>query len=221
VGVTGLVVFDCDGVLVDSERLAVEIDAQMITEAGWPLTREDVIHRFVGRSEADQLAEIEAHLGHPLPTDWSERWDVAYRDRFAADLEAVPGVRAAVESLIADGFAVCVASSGSHEKIRRNLDLTGLRDLFGEDIFSAQDVVDGKPAPDLFLLAARTMGHEPRRTVVVEDSQYGVTAALAAGMAVVGYAGGVTPQGQLAAADLVIDDMAHLAAAVVSRVNRR
>ena len=119
----------------------------------------------------------------------------------------------AVSSVVAQGYAVCVGSSGGHEKIRRNLSRTGLRGLFAEDIFSASDVSRGKPAPDLFLHAAAAMGFDRVDCVVVEDSQYGVAAARAAraaGMRVVGFAGGVTPRTQLEAADAVIVDVAEL-----------
>lgn len=209
-----LVIFDCDGVLVDSERLAVDIDVRLLTELGWPITRDEVIHRFLGKSEADVLLEVEQHLGHPMPPGWDAGWATEYRRVFAAELEPVPGVAAAVESLRTAGYAVCVGSSGGHAKIRRSLDQTGLRAFFGEQIFSAEDVARGKPAPDLFLHAARSLGARPEETVVVEDSQYGVEAAHAAGMAVIGYAGGITPRQQLAAADRVVDDMAALPDAV-------
>jgi len=211
---THLVIFDCDGVLVDSERLAVAIDVRALAALGWTITRDEVIHRFLGRSEADVLREIADHLGRPLPPGWEEHWAPEYRRAFDEELEAVPGVHRAVSSVVAQGYAVCVGSSGGHEKIRRNLTRTGLRGLFAEDIFSASDVSRGKPAPDLFLHAARAMGFDRADCVVVEDSQYGVAAARAAGMRVVGFAGGVTPRTQLEAADAVIVDMAELIQAV-------
>jgi len=207
-----LVIFDCDGVLVDSERLAVDIDVRVLADLGWEITRDEVIHRFLGKSEADVLVEIQAHLGRPLPTGWDEQWTDEYTRTFAEELEPVPGVGDAVSSLAGQGYAVCVASSGGHAKIRRNLQKTGLCTFFGGDVFSAADVPRGKPAPDLFLHAAETMGFVPGACVVVEDSQYGVAAARAAGMKVVGYAGGVTPREHLEGADAVILDMAHLAA---------
>ncbi|HET7477838.1 MAG TPA: HAD-IA family hydrolase [Dermatophilaceae bacterium] len=209
-----LVVFDCDGVLVDSERLAVEIDVRAITELGWPITAAEVIERHVGISEADAIADIEAHLGRPVPGGWAESWAEAYLTAFAQSLEPVPGVTAAVQSLVERGYAVCVASSGSLAKIERSLRKTGLWPRFAGRSFSAAQVRRGKPAPDLFLHAALAMGMDPSACVVVEDSRHGVAAARAAGMAVVGYAGGITPAAQLADADQVITDMADLLAAV-------
>jgi len=197
-----LVIFDCDGVLVDSERVAVDIDVRALAALGWTITREEVIRRFLGRSEPDVMREIVDHLGRPLPPGWEEHWAAEYRRAFDEELEAVPGVHATVSSIVAQGYAVCVGSSGGHEKIRRNLSRTGLRGFFAEDIFSASDVRRGKPAPDLFLHAVRTMGCDRADCVVVEDSQYGVAAARAAGMRVIGFAGGVTPRTQLAVAHL-------------------
>lgn len=207
---SGLVIFDCDGVLVDSERLGVDIDVRAITTLGWPITRDEVISRFLGRSEADAIAEIEAYLGHPVAADFAEQWEADYRLAFAKSLEAVPGVDAAIAAVREAGHAVCVASSGGHGKIRRNLGLTGLAHHFGEHIFSAADVPNGKPAPDLFLHAASSMGFVPNRCVVVEDSQHGVAGAKAAGMRVVGFAGGITPRPLLAGADAIIEDMVLL-----------
>ena len=122
-----LVIFDCDGVLVDSERLAVDIDVRALAALGWTITREEVIRRFLGRSEPDVMREIVDHLGRPLPPGWEEHWAAEYRRAFDEELEAVPGVHATVSSIVAQGYAVCVGSSGGHEKIRRNLSRTGLR----------------------------------------------------------------------------------------------
>jgi HAD superfamily hydrolase (TIGR01509 family) len=205
-----LVLFDCDGVLVDSERLVVDIDVAAVTAAGWPVTRQQVVETFVGRSDADVVALIEAQLGHALPADWDAHWDAEYRRVLDEQLEPVPGVRAAVEEVVARGRRTCVASSGSHDKMRRTLGRTGLWQLFEGRIFSATEVAHGKPAPDLFLHAAARMRVDPGRCVVVEDSRYGVAAARSAGMRVVGFAGGITPEQHLADADVVITDMAVL-----------
>jgi HAD superfamily hydrolase (TIGR01509 family) len=133
-----------------------------------------------------------------------------YRRVLDEQLEPVPGVRAAVEAVVARGRHTCVASSGSHDKMRGTLGRTGLRDLFEGRIFSATEVPRGKPAPDLFLHAASRMQVDPGRCVVVEDSRYGVAAARSAGVRVVGFAGGITPEHHLADADVVITDMAVL-----------
>lgn len=211
---SNLVIFDCDGVLVDSERLAVDIDVQAVTAAGWPITREEVIDLFVGRSELDMVRAVEEHLGRSLPADWDAAWAETYSRVFDEQLEAVPGIEAALAELAERRVAICVASSGTPPRIERSLTRTGLWSRFAGRVFSATEVYNGKPAPDLFLHAARTMGFPPRQCVVVEDSRYGVTAARAAGMPVIGYAGGITPPANLVDADAVIDDMADLGATI-------
>jgi HAD superfamily hydrolase (TIGR01509 family) len=141
-------------------------------------------------------AEIEAHLGRDIGPEWDAFAD-EYVRLFDEELEAVVGVADAVDTIQAAGYATCVASSGGHAKIRRNLALTGLADRFGDRIFSGEDVEHGKPAPDLFLHAAAAMGVGPARCAVVEDSRHGVAAAQAAGMWAFAYAGGVTPAAAL------------------------
>lgn len=209
-----LVIFDCDGVLVDSERLAVDIDVQAVTAAGWSITRDEVIDLFVGRSELDMRRAIEAHLGHPLAADWDADWTESYSRVFDEQLEAVPGVEAALAELADRRVPTCVASSGTPERIERSLTRTGLWSRFAGRVFSATEVDNGKPAPDLFLHAAQATGFPPRQCVVVEDSRYGVTAARAARMKVIGYAGGITPPTHLVEADAVISDMAELVATI-------
>ena len=184
-----LVIFDCDGVLVDSERLAVELDVEVLAELGWPLTETEVIRRFVGRSEKYMLAEIEQHLGRELPPDWQREYQQLYRDAFAARLVAVDGILEALDQI---EVPTCVASSGDHERMRHTLGLTGLYERFAGRIFSATEVAHGKPAPDLFLYAADRMRVAPAACVVVEDSRWGVQAARAANMRALAYAGGVT-----------------------------
>ena len=184
-----LVIFDCDGVLVDSERLAVRIDVRVLAELGWILTEQEVVARFMGRTHAYMVAEIEAFLGRPLAPDWEDPFQPLYRDAFAAELQPVEGV---VEALDRITLPTCVASSGTHEKIRFTLGLTNLYDRFAGRIFSASEVARGKPAPDLFLHAADRMGVDPAACAVVEDSRYGVEAARAAGMLALGFAGGLT-----------------------------
>jgi len=206
-----LVIFDCDGVLVDSERLSIRLDAILLDQLGWPLSESEIVERFVGRTEAAMKAEIEAHLGRDISAEWAAFAD-AYLRAFAAELEPVDGVGEAVDTIQASGVATCVASSGDHAKIRRNLAKTGLLERFEGRIFSADDVVHGKPAPDLFLHAAAALGVAPARCAVVEDSRHGVAAARAAGMRAFAYAGGVTPAAALEGpATIVFDDMRALA----------
>lgn len=183
-----LVIFDCDGVLVDSERIAIRVDAIVLADLGWPLSEAEIIERFVGRSEEHFVREIEAYLGHPLPGNWDDTYQHLYTAAFEKELRAVDGVVDALDQITT---ATCVASSGGHAKIRRSLRLTNLYERFEGRIFSASEVANGKPAPDLFLHTAARLGVPPAR--VVEDSRYGVEAARAAGLAVFGYAGGVTP----------------------------
>lgn len=189
-----LLIFDCDGVLVDSERIAMRVDAAAITELGWPTSEEDVIERFMGRSVSSMAGEIEAHLGRRLPDGWEADLQDSLREAFETGLNPVDGVREALDRI---AIPTCVASSGSHEKMRHTLGLTGLYERFESRIFSADEVSRGKPAPDLFLHAARSLGVEPSACAVVEDSFYGVEAARAAGMQVFGYAGGLTPARRL------------------------
>lgn len=200
-----LVIFDCDGVLVDSERLSVRVESRLLTELGWPLTEQDVLERFVGRSDAHMKAEIESALGRAVP-EWDDAYRTALHEAFHAELEAVDGIDAALDELTRWGTATCVASSGTHDKMALTLGLTGLHHRFAGRIFSATEVANGKPAPDLFLHAAASLGVEPARCAVVEDSRYGVEAARAAGMAAFGYAGGLTPAGWLEGPGTVVFD---------------
>jgi len=203
-----LVIFDCDGVLVDTERIAVRIDVAVLAELGWKMSEAEVIERFMGKSDDAMTREIEAHTGRKLPESWEAPFRHLYREAFAAELTPVPGV---VEALDAITLPTCVASSGTHEKIRYTLGLTGLYDRFAGRIFSVDDVRRGKPAPDLFLHAASRMGAVPERCAVVEDSPYGVQAARAAGMRAFGYAGGLIPRRALEGPHTVIfDDMRDL-----------
>lgn len=205
-GLVRTLIFDCDGVLVDSERLIQEVDMTMIAELGWPITREEILSQHLGRTSSEVAANIERHLGRALPADFQAVRDAAYAEAFRSSLVEVPGVRSAVCELQAAGWQTCVASSGSHARMRLTLGVTGLRALFEGRVYSADDVARGKPAPDLFLHAARDLGAAPDQCVVVEDSPSGVAAARAAGMPVVGFAE-LTPRAALAEADVVITSM--------------
>jgi len=203
-----LVIFDCDGVLVDSERLAVREEAAALAELGWRLSQAEVIERFMGRSQAFMVQAVLDRLGGRLPDDWQERLDRRYRAAFEAELAPVDGI---VEALDRIATPTCVASGGSHDKLRHTLGLTGLYDRFAGRIFSASEVAEGKPAPDLFLHAAARLGADPAACAVVEDSRYGVEAARAAGMRAFGYTRGLTPPDRLAGPGTVLfDDMRRL-----------
>ncbi|MFE1437349.1 HAD family hydrolase [Streptomyces sp. NPDC058739] len=205
---TELVIFDCDGVLVDTERLAVRLQIALGAELGWPLSAEEVVERFIGRSRESITDQIAERLGVETAGLWWSR--LIQRHREAVDLGLAP-VDGLPEALAALAVPTCVASSGSHEKMRHTLGRTGLYDFFAGRIYSASEVPRGKPAPDLFLHAARRMGVDPAACAVVEDSGPGVAAARAAGMRVFGYAGGPTPAERLQGPDtIVFDDMRDL-----------
>lgn len=201
VGAFDLIIFDCDGVLVDSERLAVRTEAEILTSLGWPLSEADIVERFVGRSAAYMHQEIERQLGRDI--DWELEFESRSRSVFERELAPVPGVVAALDQI---PTPVCVASSGTHERMRFTLGLTGLYDRFEGRIFSVDEVANGKPAPDIFLHAATRMEATPQRCAVIEDSASGVTAGLAAGMAVFAFSGGVTGPAQLSIGDAVVFD---------------
>ena len=197
-----LVIFDCDGVLVDSERIAVAVDVAMLADLGWAITAEEVVERFMGRSHSYMISEVEDRVGG-LPAGWDFEYEPRYRAAFEAELTAVDGVAEALDQI---PIPTCVASSGSHDKIRFMLGLTGLYERFAGRIFSRADVSRGKPEPDLFLHAASELGVDPAACAVVEDSRYGVEAARAAGMLAFGYAGGLTAAHLLADPGAVVFD---------------
>jgi HAD superfamily hydrolase (TIGR01509 family) len=204
-----LVIFDCDGVLVDSETLAAELQVERFAEIGMPMTAGEIAERFLGRSTGFVNAAIAEHLGGPLTADRERYWEGRYRDLMNERLRPIPGV---VEALAQISLPVCVASSSGAQSIALKLSLCGLAERFGDRIFSATQVQHGKPAPDLFLLAAERLGADPSRCAVIEDSPVGVQAGRAAGMRTFAYAGGGTVaddrlQGE---ATIVFDDMRRL-----------
>lgn len=223
-GVTGpfldlpdLVIFDCDGVLVDSEPISLQIQAERLTALGLPTTYEDCVHDFLGIGMPATVDEIQRRLGGPLPTGWLEDLDHAVRAAFADRLRPIPGIEIALAAL---ATRTCIASSGSHSKIRYTLGLTGLWSHFEGRIFSGDEVGQPKPAPDLFLHAAAAMSAQVERCIVVEDSPYGVQAGKAAGMLVAGFAA-TTPAESLAEADAVFNDMTDLPSVVKALARRR
>lgn len=203
-----LVIFDCDGVLVDSERITNQVFCTMLNELGVMVTLDDMFEHFVGLSMPQCVVLIEELHGKP-PPDW---FVPELRKRAGAALQAqitpIPGVIEVITSLTTP---YCVASSGDHEKIRLTLGATGLLKYFESKIFSVVDVERPKPAPDVFLFAANRCGVHPSRCAVIEDTPTGVTAAVAAGMHVFGYSAN-TPANRLhaAGAHCVFDDMLYL-----------
>ena len=206
-----LIIFDCDGVLVDSETLENEIAAQCLTDVGLPMTGAQARDRYIGLSSAAVIALVEGELGRKLPHDWLSNYHAISHRRLADEVEAVAGVALAIDAIEAMGFTTAVASSGEHAKMKITLGRTGLYGRFEGRIFSAQDVAHGKPAPDVYLLAATTMGYAPETCFAVEDSPNGVRAAVAAGMVCFGYAAQIDPARLTqAGARAVFDDMAGL-----------
>jgi HAD superfamily hydrolase (TIGR01509 family) len=209
-----LVIFDCDGVLVDSEVISNRVLAAMLTEQGLPTTLPQARREYQGLLLADVLARVEAKLGRSLPVDWLARYEDERADAFRRELQPVAGAAEVVERLLGAGLRVCVASQGKLEKTRLSLALTGLDHLFPEHVrFSAYSVANGKPAPDLFLHAAATMGAEPSGCAVVEDTPSGVQAAVAAGMRAIGYTADSDEQAlREAGAELLrsVDDLPRL-----------
>jgi HAD superfamily hydrolase (TIGR01509 family) len=205
-----MVIFDCDGVLVDSERLTHQVVVDMLAEQGVALGFDEAVDRFIGMSMANGLVQLKALLGGELPADFLPEMGRRTRAAFRAGLTTVPGVEAVLDGL---QRPFCVASNGNHAKVNFTLGHTGLLPRFAGRIFTADDVAHPKPAPDLFLLAARSLGALPAHTTVVEDTPTGVAAARAAGMRVIGFAA-MTPAGRLqaAGADAIAHDMATVAA---------
>ena len=181
-----LTIFDCDGVLVDSELIALSVLSEMMGEFGHPMDVPACRDAFMGMHSADIVRAIEAHVGRDLPGT-GERMRGRMIERLRRELQPVPGIADALAQL--DGPR-CVASSSDRARIALTLELTGRDRFFGEHVFSGTEVAHGKPAPDLFLHAAASMGVRPSRCVVVEDSVMGVRAGIAAGMPVVGFTGG-------------------------------
>ncbi|MFG2806806.1 HAD family hydrolase [Streptomyces massasporeus] len=205
-----LVIFDNDGVLVDSEPISNRLLAAYLTELGHPTSYEESIRDYMGSAMHRIHELVLERTGQRLPEDFDDVFHTRVFTAFEQELVAVAGASEVLEKLAADGVPYCVASSGSHERIRVGHRTTGLDRWFDEErIFSSQDVGRGKPAPDLFLYAAERMRVAPQRCVVVEDSPLGVRAAVAAGMDVYGFTA-MTPADKLAGATRLFSEMGEL-----------
>ena len=208
-----LVIFDCDGVLVDSEVISCRAHAATLTRHGYPITDEQVLQRFLGVSDREARLIIETEMGRKLPDDFDAQVKEATLKFYAGDLKAIAHVADAIAAI---DLPKCVASSGTPEKIRHGLDCAGLYEQLAPHIFSAAQVTRGKPAPDLFLFAAEQMRAQPARCLVIEDSVPGVTGAVAAGMTVLGFHGGShclpghADKLAKAGAAMIFDDMRQL-----------
>jgi HAD superfamily hydrolase (TIGR01509 family) len=214
-----LVIFDCDGVLVDSELISCRAHAQTLARHGYAITEQQVLERFLGISDREARLTIETEIGRLLPDDFEAQVKAATLQLYAGDLRAIANVG---EAIAAIDLPKCVASSGTPEKIRHGLICADLYDILAPHIFSATQVKRGKPAPDLFLFAAEQMRASPARCVVIEDSVPGITAALAAGMSVLGFHGGShcrpghADKLRAAGAATIFDDMRQLPALIAA-----
>jgi HAD superfamily hydrolase (TIGR01509 family) len=213
-----VIIFDCNGVLVDSEQIAAAVAAEELTRVGVPITAELVTRYFFGRRPSDMFAAVEAATKRKLPTNFAVIVAAATLKRLRAELRAMPHAAHALTWLRGPK---CVASSSPPDRIRASLETTGLARFF-DFLFSASDVANGKPAPDLFLHAASRMGVQAADCIVVEDSPAGVTAATAAGMAAIGFVGGSHAGGLLgeqllaAGARTIVADLRHLKSNIVA-----
>jgi len=181
-----LVIFDCDGVLVDSEFLACGIVAEVLAENGFATTGEEIVARFAGVSDREMFPRLEKEHHRPISPDLKQRIAEATRTALATRLQPIPGIHDALQRI---QTPKCVASGSEAKRVRLSLSRTGLLDFFDSRIFTRDDVERGKPAPDLFLLAAEQLQAKPERCVVIEDSRPGVLAGVAAGMHVLGFTG--------------------------------
>lgn len=205
-----LVIFDCDGVLVDSEPLANEALAETFQAFGFDISVQTCIDEMKGHTLPYCFDLAERWCGKPVPEAFHAALQSATFARFRAALEPVPGVRGLIERLQAAGAETCVASSGEHDKMAVSLGVTGLKPLFEGRIYSRTDVARGKPAPDLFLHAARQFDRPPERCLVIEDSPPGAQAARAAGMRCFGYVGGSLSSSLAEHGAIEFDDMTAL-----------
>lgn len=203
-----LIIFDCDGVLVDSERITNTVFAAMLNELGLAVTLEDMFDRFVGHSMKQCLEIMAKMLGEPPPITFVEQYQYRTKIALQTQLQPVRGIKEAIAQL---NLPYCVASSGDHEKMRTTLGITELLPYFEGKLFSVTEVERGKPYPDVYLYAAEKMTTEPSRCVVIEDTPLGVQGGAAAGMTVFGYAELMAEERlQQAGAHLTFDDMSQL-----------
>ena len=188
-----LVIFDCDGVLIDSEPVANRVLSEQLALAGLHLPLDEVMAKFVGRTRKGCIDHATELLGRPLPGGFAEDWDIALFDALEREVQAIEGVTHLLRTL---RLPYCVASNSSPERMLVSLKAAGLLPFFNARMFSANEVATPKPAPDLFLHAARSMKADPAHCVVIEDTPTGVRAGVAAGMRVLGYAAGVPAQAE-------------------------
>ena len=210
-----LLIFDCDGVLVDSETITNRVFAGMLNELGIPVSIEDMFERFVGRSMPQCLEIITELLGHPVPDGFVDEYYSRSRTALHREVKAMPDIEIVLASV---NLPFCVASSGTHEKMQTTLGVTGLLPHFSGKIYSVTEVARSKPFPDVYLYAARQQGIEPAACAVIEDTPTGVRAGVAAGMTVFGFCA-LTPRQRLidAGAHHTFERMRDLPALISAR----
>ncbi len=207
-------IFDCDGVLIDSEHLASRVEAELTRELGLSLSADEAHALFLGKTVDGVLDAIAARTGQRPSAAWVYNWAFATAHAFHRELAVVEHLRDAVEQLCARGHRLAVASQSPLARVHFSLEVTGLAPLFGEHVYVSSMVARPKPAPDIYLLAARKLGAQPADCVVIEDSPAGAAAALGAGMRAVGYAPGPTRAAMAASGATVIASMSELVGAV-------
>lgn len=221
-----VVLFDCDGVLVDSEPISLATLVDVLDHYGAPLSLAEVSARFTGRSSAAPIEHIGSETGRDISAEFKPFFYDRLFARYDIELRKTDAIDAVLAALKKRKIAFCISSSSSVQRLERTMKVTGLGHWFGTDIYSADFVQNGKPAPDLFLYAADKMGFRPDQAIVIEDSIAGVQAAVAAGMTCIGYVGGGHYAGQRedasarlydAGADMIFDDMRDIAALIGQR----
>jgi HAD superfamily hydrolase (TIGR01509 family) len=208
------IIFDCDGVLVDSERLVCRVESELLTGWGWPLTPEQSRAEFKSRAFPDIAASIEERLRGKLPPDWMYLWAMETAALFQRELREIAGVRPVLDALSRAQVPMCVASQSPPPRVKLSLGLTDLARYFEGRVFTSSMVARPKPAPDLFLHAAAALGVSPERCIVIEDSASGARAAVNAGMRVLGYAADEDAERLEAAGARVFYEMAELPALI-------
>lgn len=203
-------IFDCDGVLIDSEHLASRVESEVVRDLGLDLSPDDAHAMFLGKTVEGVVEAIAARTGRRPSSGWIYNWAFATAHAFHRELTVVEHLRDTLEALHARGHRMAVASQSPLARVRFSLDVTGLAPLFGEHVYVTSMVSKPKPAPDIYLLAAERLGAPPADCVVIEDSPAGAASALAAGMRVIGYAPGATRESMTASGAVVIDSMAKL-----------
>ena len=213
-------IFDCDGVLIDSEHLASRVESELTRELGLPLSPEEAHALFLGKTVDGVLDAIAAKTGTRPGAAWVYNWAFATAHAFHRELAVVEQLRDALEELRARGHRMAVASQSSLARVRFSLDVAGLAPLFGDHVYVTSMVARPKPAPDVYLLAASRLGSAPADCVVIEDSPAGAAAALGAGMRAIGYAPGATHAAMVASGATVIRSMRELPGAVPVKGSR-